>query len=178
MDIKYKYIEHRTTFFVLLLWNRTWSELSVKIQKIIQKIPFLKLFFPVVLSIFRRTSLKQAWGALIQWGAAWVWMAVGSSSRMSTLRCLRCPLHSSEQVSSAAQEQGRELEWGSAVPSPRKTPGFAQWRPTQPCRAWQPLVFPDTFFCDAKGQWKWSVVVLCPRGWYLVSAFSSANCCY
>lgn len=65
MDIKYKYIEHQTTFFVLLLWNRTWSELSVKIQKIIQKIPFLKLFFPVVLSIFRRTSLKQAWGVLI-----------------------------------------------------------------------------------------------------------------
>lgn len=46
---EYKYIKPRTTFFVLLLWKRTWSKLSVKIEKNIKKIPLLKLLFPVVL---------------------------------------------------------------------------------------------------------------------------------
>lgn len=31
------------------------------------------------------------------------------------------------------------------------------------------LLFPDTFFYNAKGQWKWSVVVLCPKCWLLLS---------
>lgn len=167
MDLKYKYIELHTAFFVLLLWNRTWSKLNVKFQKIIKKILLSKLLLPVVLYL---KNLKQAWGAQIaarsslgvdgcgqQLRIAWGWACWDASGYPWWLRTL----------SPAGQEQGRELEWGSAVPAPRRTSRFVQWRPTQPCRAWQPLLVPDTFFYTAKV--KWSVVVLCPKGWCLVS---------
>lgn len=67
-----------------------------------------------------------------------MWMAVGSSSGLLGDE----HASGSEQVNLAAQEQARELEWGSALPSPRRASGFAQRRPTQPCRVWQPLLFP------------------------------------
>lgn len=57
MNIKYKYIKLHPTFFVLLLWKRTWSKLSVNIEKIIKKITLLKLLFPIVLYVFRKTFL-------------------------------------------------------------------------------------------------------------------------
>lgn len=95
MNIKYKYIKPHPTFFVLLLWKRTWSKLSVNIKKIIKKIPLLKLLFPIVLYVFRKTFLKQAY--LQQLEAAWMqvalWVTAQECMGMSTLSYFRYPLH-------------------------------------------------------------------------------------
>lgn len=115
MNIKYKYMKPHATFFVLLLWKRTWSKLSIKTEKIIKKIPLLKLLFPVVLYVFRATFLKQA--CLQQWGAAWMRVAVWATGEdwlgMSTLSILGIPC-----TGVPRRQAVRYLPWNTIPPTP------------------------------------------------------------